>query len=76
MPDALTPEQLAAMAATPAAASADGTSVTAKSADDVIKLDQYAAQKKAAGVRDGATGRRASPFQFLQPVQAVPPGGL
>lgn len=76
MPSELTPEQIAAMAANPAAATVDGQSVSSRPAGDVIALDQYAQQKKAAQATDPASGRKASPFQFLRPVQAVPPGGL
>lgn len=75
-PTELTAEQVAAMAAQPASFSNGQESTSTRSADDIIKLDQYAQQKKAAGVTDPKTGRRASPLRFLQPVQVIPPGGL
>ena len=75
-PTELTPEQVAALAAAPASYSNGQSSVTTRSADDIIALDKYARELAAPPVTDPKTGRRANPLRLLQPVQVVPPGGL
>ena len=51
----MTPEEIAAAAASPETVTVDGVTVTARSADDLIKLDQYARQKSASsGLAKGA----------------------
>ena len=52
----LTPEEVLAAATTPKTMMVDGQSVTTQSADDLIKLDEYARIKaaRAAGKRGGA----------------------
>lgn len=67
-PTELTPEQVAAAAASPSSVTVDGTTVQARSADDTIKLDQYA-QQKANAASGGAQGARRMRFS-----KAILPG--
>jgi hypothetical protein len=59
-------EALIEAASAPASVTAGGTSVTERSADDLIKLDQYVAQKAAIA--------NASPGFGLRTARAKPPG--
>lgn len=61
MAEPLSEDELVEMARDAQSHTVDGESTTAKSADDIIKLDQYAAAKKA----------RVKPFRI---VRTIPPG--
>lgn len=63
-----TPDTLRELATAPGSMSADGRSITERSADDVIKLDQHAARKEAASKSNGDM------WSMLGRAQAVPPG--
>lgn len=62
----LTPQEIDALARKPAVVTGDAGSVTQRSADDEIKLDQYAVAKEAA-----ANGKPA-----LRIFKIVPPGAV
>lgn len=65
----LTPAEADDLAKAPAQTTTDGLSVEERSADDVIKLDQYAQQKAAQAAR-----RTKNPFKLLRTVALNPPG--
>ena len=68
----LTPEQINELAAAPQFVMAGSQSVSERSADDVIKLDKFAAEKEAAEIVN-SSGNPASGWGFLKPARAVPP---
>lgn len=74
MADELTPESIAESAASPQAASVDGTSVSAYSIQDKITADQY---QKAAAALDGDNpqGGNRSAWGRMRPAKVTPPGG-
>ena len=69
----VTPEVISELAAAPASVSVDGQTVQERSADDLIKLDQYQASKRAL---KPTGGRRRSPFSILRPTSLIPPGNV
>ena len=69
----MTPEELEALAATPANAAVDGRSATARSADDVLKLlDRATAESELTGTND--SGGPKSPWRCLRMARASMPG--
>jgi hypothetical protein len=69
----LTAAELEALARTPAAASTDAGSATARSADDVLKLDAAAAGVDALTGPNGQGGAKSA-FRCLRPARAGLPG--
>ena len=65
----MTPEEIAELAKAPQSTASAGVSVTERSAQDVIALDKYAAQKRAAEAEPG------SAFVGLRLGVISPPGG-
>ena len=69
----MTPEELEALAATPANATVDGRSASSRSADDVLKLlDRAKAEEAAEGTNDN--GGPISPWRCLRMARASMPG--
>lgn len=65
----VTDTELEDLAKHPETTTTDGVTVTERSAQDVIALDEYAAQKRAV-----ASGKARNPFALLRPVRLLPPG--
>ncbi|WP_157369392.1 hypothetical protein [Zavarzinella formosa] len=70
-PTELTPEQIADAAASPSTVTTDGLTVGARSADDMIKLDQYAIEKAAAtaAARPAKGAKRIRFYRGIMPGQ-------
>lgn len=69
----MTPEELEALAATPASAAVDGRSATSRPADDVLKLlDRAAAEGALTGSNEN--GGPKSPWRCLRMARASMPG--
>ena len=65
----LTSDEVADLTTEPAKVSVDGQSVESRPADDIIKLDRYAASKSA--MANGASG-----WATLRPAAVRPPGAV
>lgn len=71
----ITDAALAAAATSPAAASSDGASATARSIDDLIKADQYAAGRAALAASNDNGGPRSG-WGSVRMARAQPPGAV
>jgi len=70
----LTAEELVELASAPASVSVDGQTVSERSADDVIKLENRAIGKTVLAGANNNGGPRSA-FNYCRPGRFKPPGG-